>query len=200
MSDFLVKLNCNNILVILVLFVFGLNSSFVHSSEFDNELALKKAIALHENGVNGVNGAAESATEILLDIIKSNPKNSLATVYLGSAYTLIARDADNVVNKVRYSNRGIRYLDLALEISPENFYVRLIRAKVNSSLPKMFHRHEKATEDMLKLDDLYWSNGSNGSKSMAVSMISIYEQLIDRAPDKGPWKTRLNKTKKDSRG
>lgn len=154
--------------------------------------ALQEAIRLHSVATKGKKGVAKKANQLLNKIVKREPKNALAAAYFGSTYALMARDADSVVNKIRYSNRGVRYLDEALGLAPEDFIVRFIRAKVNSSLPSMFHRSKKATQDMLVLDRLYQLKPL---KYRAAMMIDIYEQLLTRAPKKGPWAERIRQVR-----
>ena len=163
-----------------------------HEAVIEPSAAIKEAIRLHNAGLKGEKSAAKEANKLLEIIVKKYPKNGVAAAYFGSTYTLMARDAENVVDKVRYSNRGIRYLDVALELAPEDFLVRFIRAKVNSSLPSMFSRAEKATEDMLALDKLYQSNSL---KFRAAMMTGIYEKLIVLAPSKGPWDEHLKQAR-----
>ena len=100
----------------------------------------------------------------------------------------MAREASSVVNKTRYANRGVRHLDRALDQAPRAIVVRLIRANVNGSLPKMFKRGEAALQDMLVLDELY---RDRPSPRFAREMVEIYEALERRAPDAGPWAERL---------
>ena len=84
---------------------------------------------------------------------------------------------------MRYTNRGLRHLDRALDAAPRNFTVRLIRAKVNSSLPKMFSRSDAALEDMLALDEIFHEEPLAG---LARWMVEIYEELQSRAPGRRP--------------
>ena len=72
------------------------------------------------------------------------------------------------------------------------FTVRLVRARVNSSLPRMFGRGDDALADMLALDEIY---GSSPSPRMAREMVGIYEELARRAPDAGPWDARLGEAR-----
>ena len=152
----------------------------------------EQAIELHARAVEGEEGAAEQAASRLERYLDRVAHDAEARAYLGSAYTMMARDASSVVNKTRYANRGMRHLDRALEASPRMFSVRLIRARVNSSLPKMFDRAAAALEDMLALDEIY---REAPSPAMAREMIGIYEALQRRAPDAGPWVARLGEAR-----
>lgn len=152
----------------------------------------EKGIALHDRAVEGDEDAAGKAVAQLERYLDRVSTDGEARAYLGSAYAMMARDASSVVNKTRYANRGLRHLDRALDTAPRTFTVRLIRAKVNSSLPKMFGRGDAALEDMLALDAIYRGAPSPG---LAREMVAIYEELQRRAPDAGPWAARLGEAR-----
>lgn len=151
----------------------------------------EQGIEMHARAVEGEEGVAEQAAS-RLERYLGRVEDGEARAYLGSAYTMMARDASSVVNKTRYANRGLRHLDRALESSPRTFSVRLIRARVNSSLPKMFKRAVAALEDMLALDEIY---REAPSPAMAREMVGVYEALQRRAPDAGPWTARLGEAR-----
>ena len=152
----------------------------------------EQGIALHDRALEGDDEAAEKAVEQLERYLERFSKDGEARAYLGSACAMIARDASSVVNKMRYANRGLRHLDRALDVAPRVFAVRLIRAKVNSSLPKMFKRGDAALDDMLALDAIY---REAPSPTLAREMVEIYEELQTRAPDAGPWAARLDEAR-----
>ena len=151
----------------------------------------------HDQAVEGDEASAERAVEQIERYLERFPRDGEARAYLGSAYAMMGRDASSVANKMRYTNRGLRHLDRALDVAPRAFTVRLIRANVNSSLPKMFGRGDAALEDMLALDEIYREEPSPG---LAHWMIGIYEALQDRAPDAGPWAERLGEARELSEG
>ena len=164
-------------------------------SEF--RLLREKGIALHDAAREGDGDAAAEAVEALERYLKRFPRDGEARAYLGSAYAQRGRDASSVVNKMRYTNRGLRHLDRALDAAPRDFTVRFIRATVNASLPEMFGRGEAATEDMLALDEIF---RARPSPRMAGWMTGIYEALQERAPDAGPWGERLERARTLSGG
>ena len=151
-----------------------------------------QAIALHRRAVEGDEDSAEQAVARLERYLKRFADDVEARAYLGSAYAMMARDAASVVNKTRYANRGLRHLDRALDAGAGNFTVRMIRANVNSSRPKMFERGGAALDDMLALDGIYRLAPSPG---MAREMVRIYEELQRRAPGAGPWAERLDRAR-----
>ena len=161
------------------------------------EALREEGIALHDKAREGDEDAAEKAVEALERYLARFPKDGEARAYLGSSYAMMGRDASSVASKMRYTNRGLRHLDRALDAAPRDFAVRLIRAGVNASLPKMFNRGEAATGDMLALDEIFQAEPFPG---MAVWMIGIYEDLQERAPDAGPWAERLERARTLSEG
>lgn len=157
----------------------------------------EEGIALHDTAREGDEGTAERAVEALERYLERFPEDAEARAYLGSAYALMGRDASSVANKMRYANRGLRHLDRALDAAPRKFPVRMIRAYVNASLPKLFGRADEALADMLVLDEIY---REAPSPMLARMMIRIYEELQDRAPDAGPWAERLEQARALSEG
>ena len=156
----------------------------------------EQGIEFHNGALEGDEEAAEKAVERLERYVETFSNDGEARAYLGSAYAMMARDASSVVNKMRYTNRGLRHLDRALEVAPRDFAVRLIRANVNSSLPKMFRRGEAALQDMLALDEIFREAPSPG---LARWMVEIYETLQRHTPDAGPWDERLERARELSK-
>ena len=187
--------------VSVLLFASLLAAPPAHAAEEEPPPELKalreEGIALHDAARDGEGDAAGAAVETLERYLKRFPQDGEARAYLGSAYALRGRDASSVVNKMRYTNRGLRHLDRALDAAPRNFTVRIIRARVNARLPKMFDRNEAATGDMLALDEIF---RAGPSPQMAGWMVGIYEALQERAPDAGPWGERLERARALSRG
>ena len=151
-----------------------------------------QGIELHYEALEGDDDAAGEAVERLERFLERFPGDAEARAYLGSAYALMARDASSVINRTRYANRGLRHLDRALDEAPRVFVVRLIRANVNSELPKMFERANAALQDMLALDEIY---RVRPSPRLAREMVAIYEALQRRAPDAGSWAERLDRAR-----
>ena len=152
----------------------------------DNPL-LEDAIALHDDGRDGNTKAVAEAITLFKQIIKTEPQNAKAIAYLGSSYAITARDSKEVADKVRYTNRGLRFLDQAVTLAPNDFAVRVIRANVANNLPELFGRQATAIEDGLVLDKMF---SAAQSPAMASAMIGIYKMLGDIAPDKGDWETK----------
>ena len=152
----------------------------------------EQGIEFHDAAREGNEEAAGAAIDQLARYLKRFPEDGEAWAYLGSATALMGRGASTVVNRMRYTNRGLRHLDRAFDVAPRNFAVRFIRARVHSSLPKMFNRSEAATEDMLALDEIF---RVEPSPRQARFMVEIYEDLQHRAPEAGPWGERLERAR-----
>ena len=148
----------------------------------------EEAVALHGRAREGDEAAAAGAVERLERYLAQAPEDGEAWAYLGSAYAMRGRDASTIINKMRYTNRGLRHLDRAREIAPGSFVVRFIGANVNAKVPEMFGRGERATADMLALDEIFHAAPSPARARM---MVGIYEELRARAPEAGPWEERL---------
>ena len=156
------------------------------------ESTLDEAIELHNKGREGNTEATAQAVEALKGIVKKQPSNALAVAYLGSSYGLTARDSSAVVDKIRYTNRSLRFLDQAVAMAPDDFTVRFIRVNVTSKLPEMFGRGDGAVKDMLTLDKIYTPNKR---AYMAALMIDIYQKLEVLAKDKGDWSEKADEAR-----
>ncbi len=147
-------------------------------------IGLNEAIMLHNKARDGEEKAAEKAVSALKILLEKEPDNAKVYAYLGSAYSISARDAGSVTDKIRFTNRGLRYLDEAIDMAPRGFIVRLIRANVTQRLPSMFGREKSSRDDMLMLDQIYTMANH---PSMARPMIAIYQALAKIAPNQGDW-------------
>ena len=87
---------------------------------------------------------AESFLELLLEI---QPDNAEARSLYGSVLAMRARDAWFPLFKADYVNRGMKEMDQAVVLSPDNIDIRMVRAKTSMALPAMFNRTDTAIED-----------------------------------------------------
>ncbi|WP_068089079.1 hypothetical protein [Polycladidibacter stylochi] len=167
-------------------------TSIVQMSSAQSSVTFKSAKSLHDQAREGNEEAIKQSIDAFTNLVKSEPENALALAYLGSSYAISAREASVVTNKIRYTNRGLRYLDQAVTLAPQNFVIRLIRANVTSNLPSMFGRSDTALEDMLLLDELY---SSAPTPKLAGPMLGIYAKLEDVAPKKSDWANKAAQAK-----
>ena len=117
------------------------------------EEVITKAVLLHREGVKGNKDAVEEAVELLEGIDGDMPPISIG--FLGSLYTLKGRDAKNVVNAMRFTNRGIGLIDEAVDLQPDGYSLRMLRAINNIEIPAMFGRKDIAIADMKFIAEKY---------------------------------------------
>ena len=141
------------------------------------------ALALHDAARDG-KGDAKDAVKALEAYAAAEPAQAKGWAYLGSAYAISARDAGSVTDKIRFTNRGLRYLDQAVEQAPQDFAVRVVRANVLMNLPAMFGRDDMLVSDMMTLHQMYQAAQS---PRMAPPMVGIYGALATRAAEGGDW-------------
>jgi len=156
------------------------------------QYTIEEAIAFHDAAKEGDSDATAKAVEAFKSLTQAHETDPLAVVYLGSSYAMTARDAGSVTDKIRFTNRGLRYLDQAVTMAPDDFVVRLVRANVISNLPAMFGRDEMVVDDMIWLDRAYTAAHN---PRMAAPMARIYSELNARAPERGDWQAKLSAVK-----
>jgi hypothetical protein len=106
---------------------------------------------LYRRGLAGDRAAVEQCIAKLETIIKTQPNNQLARVYLGSAFTLRSRDLGFGPKKLETLKRGLAMMDEAVAAAPEEPKVRLARALTTSSLPGIFGRRASSRKDFALL-------------------------------------------------
>ena len=112
-----------------------------------NEL-FKEAKALHDKGVAGDKSAVKKAYELLKKLNYQNPVNRQVEAYFGSATALMGRDAQNLMDGMKLAKKGLKMLDRAVTMAPEDIAIRSIRGHVCYNLPEMyFMRTKSAIQD-----------------------------------------------------
>lgn len=105
-------------------------------------------IQLQQRGADGDREAVESCIRALEAVVKSEPSNQLARVYLGSAYTLRSRDLGFGPTKLSTLKQGGALMDAAVATAPGDPHVRLVRAVTNAALPSFLGRRSFAHEEL----------------------------------------------------
>jgi len=105
-------------------------------------------VAYHDLGVEGVRDAATRAVTTLERARERDTTDPEVTAYLGSARTLVAREAWNPLEKLRGAREGGRLLDAAVAAAPDNVIVRILRADTSLRLPAFFDRVHHARTDL----------------------------------------------------
>ncbi|MFN2507516.1 MAG: hypothetical protein ABR589_01950 [Chthoniobacterales bacterium] len=121
----------------------------------------KEIQELYRRGLAGDKQAVEQCIARLEQVLQSQPKNQLARVYLGSAYTLRSRDLGFGPKKLQALKHGLAVMDQAVTAAPDEPKVRLARALTTSALPGIFGRRRQSRQDF-----------------------EFLAQLADRAPDR----------------
>ncbi|WP_338785799.1 hypothetical protein [Metabacillus sp. FJAT-53654] len=122
---------------------------------------LNAAIELHNEGIMGNKQAVNSAYNSLKDLAKQDKNNLEIQAYLGSATTLLGRDANSVTDKMKYALEGLKLLDAVVESAPNLVIARLLRGNVSFRLPEMyFQRTSTAIEDFSFLVQAYEKDSS----------------------------------------
>jgi tetratricopeptide (TPR) repeat protein len=98
---------------------------------------------------------AKKAVQYLEQANQKKSDDTEVLCYLGSAYTLLAKDTGDLMNKSSYMNRGVEYMDKSVRMDLDNIAVRLARANNSKSLPKFLNRRPVAYEDFEHLAGLF---------------------------------------------
>jgi len=114
----------------------------------------KEIQELYRRGLAGDKDAVKQCLEKLEQILKAEPNNQIARVYLGSAYTLRSRDLGFGPGKLKALRQGLALMDQAVAAAPDEPKVRLARARTTSALPAFFGRGEQSRKDFEELAQL----------------------------------------------
>ena len=109
---------------------------------------------LYRRGLMGDKQAVEQCISKLEEGLRAQPKNELARVYLGSAYTLRSRDLGIGPKKLQTLRHGLRVMDEAVANAPDDPKVRLGRALTTQALPGIFGRADESRKDFLQLAEM----------------------------------------------
>jgi tetratricopeptide (TPR) repeat protein len=111
----------------------------------------KEIMELYRRGLGGDAKAVEECIAKLEAVLKTQPSNQLARVYLGSALTLRSRDLGFGPKKLQTLKQGVAVMDEAVAAAPNEAKVRLARALTTSALPSIFGHGASARQDFLLL-------------------------------------------------
>ena len=155
---------------------------------------LAEAIELHDAARDGDEEAVDPAIKMLTVLNRADPENVEVIAYLGSSYALVAGYGTGWFARWHNGRKGLKLLDQALEHAPENFTVRMVRARVYEAMPTFLGYADDAIEEMLALHQIFGSFESP-SKKMAEAMVPFYEHLIANAPERGDWENWLERAR-----
>lgn len=140
----------------------------------DYEALKGLGIVYHGMALKDSKAYAKKAVQYLEQANQKKSDETEVLCYLGSAYTLLAKDAGDLVSKSSYMNRGVEYMDKAVRMDPDNISVRLIRANNSKNLPRFLNRRSVAYEDFEYLTGLF-EKRPDVSPSLKVS---VYRDLV----------------------
>ena len=148
--------------------------------------SLKDALKLHDDAQNGDIRAIRPTIMALRRLRREDPWDAEAAVYLGSAYAIAARDGWFGLSRLVDVARAVHHLNTALDFAPDSFEVRMVRASVQSNMPRIFGRRGAAIEDAIVLDQMF-RRIEDPHPAIASRMLPIYDFLAKTAPEKGNW-------------
>ena len=109
--------------------------------ELENlEILMQLGLALHDAALDGKKEAVGQGIAVLDRVLKRDSLNVHALVYLGSLYTLKARDASMPWSKIKYGKRGFALIDRAVKMQSDDMDIRLTRAINSYMVPDFMGR------------------------------------------------------------
>lgn len=118
--------------------------------ESPQEPALRVALAklLHFKAARGDDKARREASELLEQLHRQSPDDPLLTAYRGSSVLQSAPHAWAPWKKGELAQQGLTLLNQAVDQSPDNLEIRLIRGLSTSRLPADFGLAEQSASDV----------------------------------------------------
>lgn len=121
----------------------------------DYEALQGLGIVTHYMAIKDSKAYSKKAVQLLEQVQKSKPEDYMVLCCLGSAYTLMAKDAGSPAARADFFNKGVEYMDKAVRKDPNNYRVRMIRANNSKGMPKFLNRRSIAFEDFETLAGLF---------------------------------------------
>jgi tetratricopeptide (TPR) repeat protein len=135
--------------------------TYGQESQDNDDLLFTEACKQHELGVGGDKEAVKKSHDLFKKLYDKDNKNNLIAAYLGSATSLMGRDAIDPNQRLKLALKGLKMLDNAVKQEEENIEIRNLRANVCFRLPEMyFHRTGTAVEDFSYLASRYEQDNS----------------------------------------
>lgn len=154
---------------------------------------LEQGIALHDRGESGDKSAAHQAVRLFEEAVEEYPDDALLKAYHGSSVSLVARYADDANDAFAGAIKGMKILDEAVKIAPEDCRVRLVRARQALRLPELFFRRTGvAIVDLEFIRERYVEGGASLSRDEWLEVLwmlgSAYFRLDLVEDAKSVWK------------
>ena len=147
----------------------------------DHESLRTLGIVYHYMAIRDSKTYAKKAVQYLEEAYQKKPDDSVVLCYLGSSYTMLAKDASDVSKRSDFINRGIESLDKAVGKDPNNITARLTRANNSKELQRSLNRRSTAHEDLEHVADLF----EKGLRVPSQLKASVYRSLADLYKEDG---------------
>jgi hypothetical protein len=121
----------------------------------DYETLPSLGIACHALAIKDSQAYTKKAAQCLEKANESKLDDTVTRGYLGSAYTMLAKDSWNPLGNLHNVNKRTEHMDKAVRKNPDNITIRLTGNNNSRKLPKFLNRREIAYEDFEDLAGLF---------------------------------------------
>jgi tetratricopeptide (TPR) repeat protein len=139
----------------------------------DYDVLLGLGVVYHALALKDSKAYAKTAVQHLERVHEKKLDDATALCYLGSAYSLLSKDASDTSTRSDYSNKGFAYMDKAVRKDPDNITVRMTRGGNARNLPRFLNRRSIAYEDFEHVIGLLEKN----PKASASLKATVYNAL-----------------------
>ncbi len=146
----------------------------LQAADIDSELAEARDIFLQ--GVDGDKHAVRNAIQRFRSLSQRHPEDPVYVAYLGASITLQGRDAQNGINKQRFTEEGLEQIDHALKMLSDGKVVpsyrrldtQLVAANSFIYIPSFFNRYDRGKRLLHEiLEDSNFDEMAPGFKAAA---------------------------------
>jgi len=122
---------------------------YLKTSPENTQILKKLGIIYHRLAEKGDKKAVKQAESLFKKLLQLEPKNAEVLSWYGSILTMKGRDAWLPFFKIKYVNDGLKEMDKAVKLAPNNITVRMVRAETCLALPEnIFRQTEIAVADL----------------------------------------------------
>jgi len=113
----------------------------------DSDALKRLGLVYHHQAVLRIDGMVDKAIVTLEKVMELDPGDLEAYAFLGSCYTMVARDSKNPFTKMKMVRKGTKIIDGCVAQAPKNILIRILRANNSLNLPGFLGRRHYALED-----------------------------------------------------
>lgn len=150
----------------------------------------------HDTGAKDNEEAAKLAEKYFNDLLKLQPTNALAIAYLGSTLTMRARDSFWPTRQLSLVKDGIRTMDRAVALAPNDITIRMVRAMNNVHMPRWLDRETIVRDDFAWLWEQVQKQPAYFQTDDKQDIARCYGETLLKAKQKDKakeiWQTGLN--------